>query len=153
VLHHAAGGDWRLLVYATTLDHAEHLVLTKGDLGGPLPPLIRMHAVDIVNDMVGAHEHSTLHGAMRMIAHEGRGAVVLIRDTRPHALSDRVRLLDSHPRPQHFLRDYGIGAQILVDLGIRDMVLLSNTRRTIVGLEGYGLNIIDQRSIDGAPIE
>ena len=55
------------------------------------------------------------------------------------------------PRPQHFLRDYGIGAQILVDLGVRDMVLLSNTRRTVVGLEGYGLNIVDQRPIDGAP--
>jgi len=152
-LHHGAGGDWKLSVYETTLDHAQHLVLTKGDLNGPLPPLVRMHAVDIVNDMVGAHQWSTLHGAMRMIAEAGRGAVVLIRDTRPNALSERVRLLDTHPRPQHFLRDYGIGAQILVDLGIRDMVLLSNTRRTVVGLEGYGLNIIDQRPIDGAPLE
>ncbi len=152
-LHHAAGGDWKLLVYATTMDHAEHLVLTKGDLLGAAPAMVRMHAVDIVNDMVGAHGWSTLHGAMRMVAAEGRGAVVLIRDTRLHALSDRVRLLDSHPRPQHFLRDYGIGAQILVDLGIRDMILLSNTRRTVVGLEGYGLNIVDQRPIDGAPRE
>ena len=152
-LHHAAGGDWKLSVYETTLDRAQHLVLTKGDLAGPLPPLVRMHAVDIVNDMLGAHQWSTLHGAMRMIAEAGRGAVVLIRDTRPNALSERVRLLDTHPRPQHFLRDYGIGAQILVDLGIRDMVLLSNTRRTVVGLEGYGLNITDQRPIDGAPLE
>ncbi len=152
-LHHVAGGDWTVFVYATTLDPSEHLVLVKGDLSGDEPPLVRMHAVDIVNDMVGAHQHSTLHGAMRMIAEEGRGAVVLIRDTRPQALSDRVRLLDSHPRPQHFLRDYGIGAQILVDLGIRDMILLSNTRRTVVGLEGYGLNIVGQRPIEGAPAE
>jgi 3,4-dihydroxy 2-butanone 4-phosphate synthase/GTP cyclohydrolase II len=152
-LDHAVGGTWKLTVYASTLDPAEHLVLSKGDLGEPGPSLVRMHAVDIVNDMVGNHEHSTLHGAMRMIEQEGRGAVVLIRDTRPHALSDRVRLLDSHPAPRHFLRDYGIGAQILVDLGIRDMVLLSNTRRTVVGLDGYGLNIVDQRPIDGAPHE
>jgi 3,4-dihydroxy 2-butanone 4-phosphate synthase/GTP cyclohydrolase II len=152
-LHHAAGGEWRVLVYATTLDPAEHLVLAKGDLNGPTPPLVRMHAVDMVNDLVGAYGHSTLHGAMRTIAKEGRGAVVLIRDTRPHALSERVRLLDSHPKPQHFLRDYGIGAQILVDLGIRDMILLSNTRRTIIGLEGYGLNIIDQQPIEGEPAE
>ena len=149
-LHHAAGGDWRLSVYATTMDYAEHLVLSKGDLSGADPVLVRMHAVDIVNDMLGAHQWSTLHGAMRMIAAEGRGAVVLIRDTRPNAVSQRVRLLDSHPRPQHFLRDYGIGAQILVDLGVRDMILLSNTRRTVVGLEGYGLNIIDHRPIEGA---
>ena len=152
-LHHAAGGDWQLHVYATTMDHAEHLVLTKGDLGGPEPVMVRMHAVDIVTDMLGTHQWSTLHGAMRMIAEAGRGAVVLIRDTRPDALSARVRLLEGNPRPLHFLRDYGIGAQILVDLGIRSMILLSNTRRTIVGLEGYGLDIIDQRPIEGAPLE
>ncbi len=158
-LHHAAGGDWTLHVYATTMDYAEHLVLTKGDLraseGGAAaePPLVRMHAVDIVNDMLGTHQWSTLHGAMTMIAEAGRGAVVLIRDTRPDAVSARVRLLEGSPRPQHFLRDYGIGAQILVDLGIKDMILLSNHRRTVVGLEGYGLNIVDQRPIDGAPNE
>jgi 3,4-dihydroxy 2-butanone 4-phosphate synthase/GTP cyclohydrolase II len=90
---------------------------------------------------------------MRMIAEEGRGAVVLIRDTRPDAVSARVKLLEGNPRPLHFLRDYGIGAQILTDLGIVDMILLSNTRRTLVGLEGYGLNIVDQRPIEGAPQE
>ena len=153
VLHHAAGGEWRLHVYATTMDYAEHLVLTKGDVASGGPALVRMHAVDIVNDALGMHEWSTLHGAMNMIAAEGRGAVVLIRDTRPDAVSARVRLLEGSPSPQHFLRDYGIGAQILVDLGIKDMVLLSNHRRTVVGLDGYGLNIVDQRPIDGAPHE
>jgi 3,4-dihydroxy 2-butanone 4-phosphate synthase/GTP cyclohydrolase II len=152
-LHHAAGGDWDLHVYSTTLEHAEHLVLTKGDLKAPGPVMVRMHAVDIVNDALGTHQWSTLHGAMRMIAEEGRGAVVMIRDTRPNAVSARVQLLEGNPRPLHFLRDYGIGAQILTDLGIVDMILLSNTRRTLVGLEGYGLNIIDQRPIEGAPQE
>ena len=152
-LHHAAGGDWKLQVYATTMDYAEHLVLTKGDLSGPEPVMVRMHAVDIVNDALGTHQWSTLHGAMRMIAEEGRGAVVLIRDTRKDAVSARVRLLEGNPRPQHFLRDYGIGAQILTDLGVKHMILLSNTRRTLVGLEGYGLDIVDQRPIDGAPLE
>ncbi len=150
-MHHAVGGDWRLLVYGTTMDYAEHVVLTKGDLSGPLPPLVRMHAVDIVNDILGGPSWSALYGAMRMIADEGRGAVVLIRDTRATAVSDRVRAMANSPRPQHFLRDYGIGAQILTDLGVRDMILLSNTRRTMVGLEGYGLNIIEHRAIEGAP--
>jgi 3,4-dihydroxy 2-butanone 4-phosphate synthase/GTP cyclohydrolase II len=62
-------------------------------------------------------------------------------------LSDRVRLLAMSPRPQSELRDYGIGAQILLDLGVKEMVLLSNSRRTIIGLEGYGLNIVEQRAI------
>ena len=148
-INHAIGGDWRLMVYATTLDYAEHVVVAKGDLSGPLPPLVRMHAVDIVTDMMGGPHWSTLHASMRMIAAEGRGAVVLIRDTRPTAVSDRVRALSASPRPGGFQRDYGIGAQILSDLGVRDMVLLSNTRRTMVGLEGYGLNIIEHRDIAG----
>jgi 3,4-dihydroxy 2-butanone 4-phosphate synthase/GTP cyclohydrolase II len=85
---------------------------------------------------------------MRMIAEEGRGAVVLLREPRPTALSERVLKLAGATRPPLELRDYGIGAQILLDLGVRDMVLLSNTRRTIIGLEGYGLNIVDQRPVD-----
>jgi len=147
-LDHAVGGEWRLMVYATTFDYAEHLVLAKGDLSGSQPPLVRMHAVDIVNDITGGPAWSALHGSMRMIAAEGRGAVVLIRDTRPTAVSDRVRAMSAAARPGGFLRDYGIGAQILTDLGVHEMVLLSNTRRTVVGLEGYGLNIVEHRHID-----
>ena len=152
-LHHAAGGDWQLSVYATTLDYAEHLVLTKGDISGSEPVMVRMHAVDVVNDALGTHQWSALHGAMRMIAEAGRGVVVLIRDTRPDAVSARVKLLEGSPRPLHFLRDYGIGAQILTDLGVKRMVLLSNNKRTLVGLEGYGLEIVEQRPIEGEPSE
>ena len=152
-LVHPVGGTWKLHVYATTMNYAEHLVLSRGDLQAPGPVMVRMHAVDHVNDALGAHTWSSLHGAMRIIADEGRGVVVLIRDTRPDAVSARVKLLEGNPKPLHVLRDYGIGAQILADLGLRDMILLSSTRRTIVGLEGYGLNVLDQRPIDGAPPE
>ncbi len=152
-LHHAEGGEWRLSVYASKVDYAEHLVLSKGDLTGPQPVMVRMHAVDLVSDVLGGPHWSTLFSAMRMVADSGRGAVVLIRDTRPTALSERVGSMNADARPQPFLRDYGIGAQILLDLGVRDMILLSNTRRTVVGLEGYGLNIVEQRAIDGAPAE
>ena len=152
-LEHAAGGVWDMHVYASTVDGSEHLVLTKGDLSGPAPVPVRMHTVDIVNDMLGASHWTPLHSAMEAIAAQGRGAVVLIRDTKATAMSDRVRGMAKSPRPQPQLRDYGIGAQILVDLGVRDMILLSNTHRTVIGLEGYGLNIIDQQPIDGAPAE
>jgi 3,4-dihydroxy 2-butanone 4-phosphate synthase/GTP cyclohydrolase II len=149
-IHHAEGGDWKLIVYANTVEYAEHLVLFKGDLAGAEPPMVRVHAVDLLGDMLGGPHATTLHGAMRMIAAEGRGAVVLIRDAQRNSLSERVRLMAGSPRPVQSLRDYGIGAQILVDLGLKDMVLLSNTHRTVVGLEAYGLNIVDQRPIDGA---
>ncbi len=149
-LHHAEGGEWRLVVYANTVEYAEHLVLLKGDPAGPEPVMVRMHAVDLLHDMLGGPAWEILHGAMRQIAAAGRGVVVLIRDTRPTALSERVRLAAGNPRPNPQLRDYGIGAQILVDLGVQRMLLLSNTRRTIIGLEGYGLDIVDQLPIEDA---
>jgi 3,4-dihydroxy 2-butanone 4-phosphate synthase/GTP cyclohydrolase II len=150
-LTHEIGGAWRLIVYASTVEYAEHLALVKGDLAAGDPVPVRMHAVDVLDDIVSGKSAAVLHAAMRMIAEEGRGVAVLLRENRPTKLSDRVRLLAASPRPGTELRDYGIGAQILLDLGVRDMVLLSNTHRTIVGLEGYGLNIVAQRAIGDVP--
>jgi 3,4-dihydroxy 2-butanone 4-phosphate synthase/GTP cyclohydrolase II len=147
VLNHAVGGDWRVIVYANTVEYAEHLVLVKGDLAEPGPALVRMHQVDLMEDIVGGKASSSLHGAMQMIAEAGRGAVVMLRETRAEALSDRVRKLSQAGRTPTELRDYGI----LLDLGVTDLVLLSNTHRTIIGIEGYGLTVVDQREIDTSP--
>ena len=145
--HHYAGGDWRALVYANTVEYQEHLALVKGDVSGPEPVLVRMHAVDLLDDMTGSPHWIAMHNAMHMINNVGRGIVVIIREHRKTALAERVRLLANSPRPEPVLRDYGIGAQILLDLGVKNMILLTNQRRTVIGLEGYGLNIIEQRSI------
>jgi 3,4-dihydroxy 2-butanone 4-phosphate synthase/GTP cyclohydrolase II len=136
---HVAGGEWRAVVYANTVEYQEHLVLVKGDVGGNDPVMVRMHAVDLLDDMTGGPHWIGIHNAMHMISNEGRGVVVLIREHRKTALAER--------RPQRELRDYGIGAQILLDLGVKNMVLLSNSRRTIIGLDGYGLNIVAQKPI------
>jgi 3,4-dihydroxy 2-butanone 4-phosphate synthase/GTP cyclohydrolase II len=106
-----------------------------------------MHAVDVLDNLVQGPYWHRFHDAMMMIAAAGRGAVVILRETRPTAVSDTVRKRLSSPRPPGNLRDYGIGAQILLDLGVKDMVLLSNTQRNIIGLEGYGLNVVEQRQI------
>ncbi|MGH7058256.1 MAG: 3,4-dihydroxy-2-butanone-4-phosphate synthase, partial [Acetobacteraceae bacterium] len=82
VLHHAEGGEWRLIVYANTVEYAEHLVLLKGNPAGPEPVMVRMHAIDLLHDLLGGPARETLHGAMRQIAAAGRGVVALIRDTR-----------------------------------------------------------------------
>ncbi|MBV8613587.1 MAG: 3,4-dihydroxy-2-butanone-4-phosphate synthase [Acetobacteraceae bacterium] len=147
---HAAGGEWRLVVYANTVEYQEHLALVKGDISGTDPVLVRMHAIDLLDDMTAGPAWISVHNAMHMIGREGRGVLVLIRDHRKTALSDRVRQLAMSERPPQELRDYGIGAQILLDLGVRDMILLSNRRRTIVGLEGYGLNIVELRPVPDA---
>jgi 3,4-dihydroxy 2-butanone 4-phosphate synthase/GTP cyclohydrolase II len=146
--NHSAGGEWRALVYANTVEYQEHLVLVKGDVSGPEPVMVRMHAVDLLDDMTAAPHWISIHNAMHMIGKVGRGVVVLIREHRKTALAERVRLLSTAtPRPQRELRDYGIGAQILLDLGVANMVLLTNRRRTVIGLDGYGLNIVEQRPI------
>jgi 3,4-dihydroxy 2-butanone 4-phosphate synthase/GTP cyclohydrolase II len=147
VFKHAAGGDWRCIVYANTVEYQEHLALVKGDVSDGAPVMVRMHAVDLLDDMTGQPHWIAVHNAMHMIGKAGRGVVVMIREHRKTALAERVRQLSSQPRQPRELRDYGIGAQILLDLGVQNMILLTNRRRTVIGLDGYGLNIIEQRLI------
>ncbi|MFD0986294.1 3,4-dihydroxy-2-butanone-4-phosphate synthase [Methyloligella solikamskensis] len=141
-LHHPSFGEWRLLVYRDQVENGEHIVLCKGDLSDPEPLLVRMHATDFITDALGG-SGGVLHQAMHRITRESRGLVVLINDPRPNAISSRVSTVSPHRRPDPRQRDYGIGAQILTDLGVRDMILLSDRTTTLVGLEGYGLNVID----------
>ena len=141
------GGPWRVVVYASTLDHGEHLALVKGDVTGVAPVLVRMHATSLLRDLVGGKADEDLHAAMRMIGAAGRGVVVLLRDWRPDGLSQQVRAARERRIPPSELRDYGIGAQILADLGLRDIIRLSDNPRPVVGLEGYGLTVIETRPI------
>jgi 3,4-dihydroxy 2-butanone 4-phosphate synthase / GTP cyclohydrolase II len=144
-----SGGIWRMVAYESQVDRVEHLAIVKGDISGPEPVLVRMHAVDTVSDLLGGEHLDSLHGALKQVKEAGRGVVVLIRENRPTAVSERIRDLIAGKRADPALRDYGIGAQILIDLGVKDMILLSNHKRTIIGLEGYGLNVVEQRAIEG----
>ena len=149
------GGDFRLQVYTNVLDGVEHVALMKGDVTTPGPVLVRVHAVDMLEDLLGEGESGRgdqLHRAMEAIGAAGRGVVVVLREPAPDSVSRRIRAsLGQHPAPTRDLRVYGIGAQILADLGVRDMILLSNTDRTIVGLEGYGLTVVETRPIPPGP--
>ena len=148
--HSKWGGDWTMKVYVNTVAYAEHIALVKGDLAAGGPVMVRVHAVNVLDDVLGdqgSGKAGQLHSAMEMIAAHGSGVVVLIREPQPTSLSDRIRAqLESRP-PAPDLRDYGVGAQILLDLGVHEMILLSNTKRSIVGLDGYGLKVVEQRPI------
>ena len=138
------GGDWTMRIYTDETQGAEHIVLIKGDIGGPAPVLVRMHAMDPLLDVVGVGPKGRADefgDAMRLIAAEGRGVLVLLRDlTMKLVVGDEVS-------PQT-LRQYGLGAQILSSLGISDMILLSNSPKPkVVGLEAYGLSIMGTRKI------
>jgi len=146
-----AGGEFKLMVYLNTVEYAEHIALVKGDISTPEPVLVRMHAINVFDDILGATgpRSDLLDESMRIIAEEGRGIIVLIRDTTATVVSDML-LRKGEGGEQGMprrLREYGVGAQILLDLGVHDMVLLSDTDRSIVGIDGYGLRIVDQRPI------
>jgi len=144
------GGAFHAKIYATTVDAAEHVALVKGDVASGGPVLVRVHAVNTIDDMLssGGDPETAIHKAMEIIGREGRGVIVLIRESRPDAISTRLKDT-SGVEGQRRLMEYGIGAQILLDIGVREMVLLSNSpARKIVGLEGYGLKVVGQRSLE-----
>ena len=143
----ASGASWRMVVFESKVDGIEHMALIKGDVSGPDPVLVRMHGTDLLGDVLGNGHMASLHEAMREIDKAGRGVIVILRDARQNSLSSGLRVLLAGPGAQNELRDYGIGAQILIDLGVKNMILLSNHKRNIIGLEGYGLNVLEQRSL------
>ena len=147
-------GDFTMKLYANKIEYAEHIALIKGTLDTSKPTLVRMHAVDILPDLLGdMHDGraSQLSAAMKAIEAHGSGVIVLLRETRRTAVSEKLRQrIQPNEKSPHGLRDYGIGAQILLDLGVKDMILLSNTKRMVVGLEGYGLTIHDYAPIPPA---
>ncbi len=144
------GGEFRAVVYVNKIAYSEHIALVKGDVGAPGPVPVRMHALDVLSDALGdkAGKAGLLQSAMNLIADDERGVIVLIREALPTAVSDKIRRkAGEHVPHQVELRDYGIGAQILFDLGVREMELLTNSDYDIVGLEGYGLTISGTRRI------
>jgi 3,4-dihydroxy 2-butanone 4-phosphate synthase/GTP cyclohydrolase II len=138
------------VVYENTAEHAEHLALVMGDVTTPEPVLVRVHAQNVLGDVLGDRGEATsgaLAAAMAAVAAEGRGAIVLIRETRPTWLSEYVRSREGEAEPWTDIREHGIGAQILIDLGIREMILLHSSRRAIVGLDGFGLKVVGHRPL------
>lgn len=147
----AYGGVFQLHVYETTVETAEHLALVKGDVSGPGPVLVRVHAVNVLSDLLGVGavlgSGGVIEKSMRAIAKAGRGVLVLIRDLRPHAVSERMLRETDGPAEASGMAErrqveIGVGSQILSDLGVRDMTLLTNSPAHVyVGLEAFGLSI------------
>ncbi len=138
------GGEWAMRIYTDETHGDEHIVLIRGDVGGTEPVLVRMHALDPMLDIVGtgsAGRTGEFGDAMRLIAAEGRGVLVLLRDT-------TLKLVTEGSASPQTIRQYGLGAQILSSLGLSKLILLTNSPKPkVVGLEAYGLSIEDVRKI------
>jgi len=157
-VHSAHGGNFDLHVFETAAEPVEHLAFVKGDLGAPGPVLVRVHAVNVMTDLLGVGAEgprdSLIEKAMQMIAEEGRGVIVLIRDLRPKSVSAWVAQNAESKSPrrkvtaERRLVEIGVGSQILRALGVGDMVLLTNAPPSrYVGLEAFGLRIVGQRRL------
>jgi 3,4-dihydroxy 2-butanone 4-phosphate synthase/GTP cyclohydrolase II len=149
------GGDWRAIAFWNKATKGETMALVKGHIDPAKPTLVRMHAMAIFEDIFAedSERANLLEGAMRMIGEEGAGVVVLISRPTSDYISRAIKQRgggapDGESTAEQ--RDYGVGAQILAELGVHDMILLTNTRHSLVGLEGYDLSIVGERAIEGA---
>jgi 3,4-dihydroxy 2-butanone 4-phosphate synthase/GTP cyclohydrolase II len=146
------GGPFRLMLYRNTIEGAEHIALVKGKIEPGKPTLVRMHQVDFAADILGHVEarQDYVPQALRAISdHPGAGVVVFLRDPELHGLAERLAGVEKPRAVDRSLRNYGVGAQILLDLGVRDMVVMSSTRPNPAALDGYGLRIVGWRDMDG----
>ena len=146
----AYGGQFKMYVYRNTIDRTEHIALVKGRVDPDRPTLVRMHQVDITADILGRNDarRDYAPAALEMIAASPEGGVaVFIRDLNPTGISERYGAAEDGRAPA--LRDYGVGAQILLDLGVREMILLTASDVRPAGIEGYGLKIVGRRPVQG----
>jgi 3,4-dihydroxy 2-butanone 4-phosphate synthase/GTP cyclohydrolase II len=169
VLPTSPAGDFKTIVYENDVDNLLHIALVKGEIDSDKPTLVRVHSECLTGDVFGSMRcdcGEQLRAALQMIEQEGTGVVLYIRqEGRGIGLLNKMKTYELQDQGhdtveaneilgfQPDLRNYGIGAQILVHLGVREMRLMTNNPKKMVGLDGYGLKMVEQVPIEMAPNE
>jgi len=141
------GGEWTARTYYNKATGTEQIALIKGRIDPDKPILVRMHALTIFTDVLGeaGDRENLLARSMEIIGEAGAGVVVLLTAPGPGVFTRALQTKAGGASEE--IRDYGVGAQILTELGVEDMILLTNTHHTLVALDGYGLSIVGERAI------
>ncbi|MES2096645.1 MAG: 3,4-dihydroxy-2-butanone-4-phosphate synthase [Pseudomonadota bacterium] len=141
------GGEWTARTYYNKATGTEQIALIKGRIDPDKPTMVRMHSMNVFTDMFGEEgpRGDLLARSMELIGQAGSGVVVLLSQMGADGFSRALARKSGQPSDE--LRDYGVGAQILTELGVEDMILLTNTHHTLVALDGYGLSIVGERAI------
>jgi 3,4-dihydroxy 2-butanone 4-phosphate synthase / GTP cyclohydrolase II len=148
------GGEWKACTFYNKATGDETMALVKGFIDPDQPTLVRMHTLSIFADIYGeeGERGDILHRSMEIIGEHGSGVIVVINRPMQRLMSKAIevktKVRAGDPSAIEELRDYGVGAQVLAELGVHDMILLTNTHHSLVALEGYGLSIVGERPID-----
>lgn len=161
------GGDFTAILYSNEIDHMNHIALVKGEIGPEDDVLVRVHSECLTGDVFGSQRcdcGDQLHNAMKMIGDEGKGVILYMRqEGRGIGIAGKLKAYELQDKGKDTveanialgykpdLRDYGVGAQILRDIGVRKIRLLTNNPKKIIGLEGYGLTVVERIPIEMHP--
>jgi 3,4-dihydroxy 2-butanone 4-phosphate synthase/GTP cyclohydrolase II len=143
-------GDFRVIVYRNKIDGSEHLALVRGSPQKKKPTLVRVHQLDLTADVLGwreAHRNYVPTALSALSDYDGPAVAVFVSDPNPSSISERIKGNRKIYSDTHGYRDYGIGAQILLDLGVSDMILLTSSPTKMTALEGFGLNVVAKRPL------